>query len=527
MKLKKIFLKENVYDFVLIITLLITSLIGLEFLGSLPIEVENIYSARILNLIHLLKIDVATENKDVLLKFVYKRYIILFLGCGYLTSLILLTKLFHKTCKQSILYIGSLYFSLAIGFEILSYIIPFDNLRIFFTVLNWIFILCGHLIFLKYFWINVFNINFKVPNLLSRALILIAVIPLSMAIKDFYNIFLDREVVFGGIGLYIQFNYLKNIFLGLIIIFNLTAYFYNKDKNKKIESISYCCLFSLQLIFNIYIYDNLNLYGNFEYIAHFILNILLIHIKLEDIKLSTDNQFFRTVNFNLIRIFIIFLMISYFVKKTILTGYITIFIAIIILVEIVFFINLFFSEQDELNFDNFLNKLKGIETLSDFSIFLESEFVRIFRLVEFKVEIFDLKHNTKDYGNLPLINFSPVYRKKQYDLGIKIQNKDKLLGYIYAKDSCLLMYKRKLKNFKNLTLQIAPILENTILKNLQIEHYKGIEKNLNKKSDSLEKELFYIKELLALMDKVDNQEKKIEIAKILSQKINKNKEDKK
>lgn len=525
MRLRNFFLKENVYDFILIITLLIISLIGLEFLSGLTIEAENIYSARILNFIHLLKIDVATENTDVLLKFVYKRYVILFLGCGYLTSLILLTKLFHKTCKQSILYIGSLYFSLAIAFEILSYIIPFDNLRIFFTVLNWIFILCGHLIFIRYFWINVFNINFKIQNLLNRFLILVFVIPLSMAIKDFHNIFLGRDFIFGGIGLYIQFNYLKNIFLGLIIIFNLTAYFYNKDKNKKIESLYYCCLFSFQFIFNIYIYDNLNLYGNFEYIAHFILNILLVHVKLEDIKLSTDNQFFRIINFNLIRIFIIFLMISYFVKKTVLTGYITIFIAIIILVEIIFFINLFFSEQDELNFDNFLNKLKGIETSADFSTFLETEFIRIFRLVEFKVEIFDLEYNTKNYENLPLINFSPVYRKKQYDLGIKIQNKDKLLGYIYAKDSCLLMHRRKLKNFKNLTLQIAPILENTTLKNLQIKHYKGVEKDLNKRSEALEKELFYIKELLALMDRVDNQEKKMEIAKILSQKIKKNKED--
>ena len=91
------------------------------------------------------------------------------------------------------------------------------------------------------------------------------------------------------------------------MIFSFISIFYNKNKNKKKESLYYFILFSIQLLCSIYIYNELNLYGNFEFMAHFMLNILFVHVQLEDIKLTTDNQFFRTINFNVTRILITFI----------------------------------------------------------------------------------------------------------------------------------------------------------------------------------------------------------------------------
>ncbi|WP_302821440.1 hypothetical protein [Fusobacterium ulcerans] len=82
----------------------------------------------------------------------------------------------------------------------------------------------------------------------------------------------------------------------------------------------------------------------------------------------------------------------------------------------------------------------------------------------------------------------------------------------------MLLYRRKLKNFKKLTLEVAPVIENLLLKNLQIHHYKKIEKELNKKIEVLEKDLFYIKELAGLLEKVDDR-KKMEIVSIIRKKL--------
>ncbi|GLI55052.1 hypothetical protein PM10SUCC1_05670 [Propionigenium maris DSM 9537] len=520
MKLMEILKKNNVYDFTLIVTLVVTILVGLEFMGDLSVKPGDADTARILDLVHLLKVDVAPENSSILLSFVYKRYIILFLGCGYLAFLILLTILFRRTFKEAGLYVGSLYFSLAVGSETLSYILPFDSCKILFTIFSWVFALCGCISFIKYFWENSFNKKSKVIEVVIFVLILGIAILLSLSIRDFYNIFFDKNLIFSGWGLHICFDYLRNGFIGLILTFNFASIFYNRNKIKKIESIYYCFLFFIQLLFNIYVYDKLNLYGNFEFMAHFIINILFVHVKLEDIKLSEDNQFFKTTNFNVIRVFIMFLTISYFVKKNTLTGYVTGLLAIIIFVEVVSFIILFFSEQEEVNFDKFLKRLKGIETLSNFCLFLEDEFTRIFRFIEFKMEIFDLDYDTRIYEEHPFITFSPIYQGKKYDIGIKIQNKDNLLGYMYVKDPCLLMYRKKLRNFKKLILNIAPILENVILKNLQINHYKNVEKKLTEKIEKLEKDIFYTRELLNIMEKTDAFDKKMEVARMIRKKIN-------
>ena len=182
------------------------------------------------------------------------------------------------------------------------------------------------------------------------------------------------------------------------------------------------------------------------------------------------------------------------------------------------FIFLFFSEQEEVNFDNFLNKLKGIESLNEFYIFLEDGYIKMFRLIEFKMTVFDLDFDSSKYEDEPLITFSPIFEGKKYDIRIKIQNRNKLLGFIYIKDPRMLLYRRKLKNFKKLTLETAPVIENLLLKNLQIHHYKKIEKELNKKIEILEKDLFYIKELAGLIEKVDDR-KKIEIIGIIREKL--------
>ena len=142
----------------------------------------------------------------------------------------------------------------------------------------------------------------------------------------------------------------------------------------------------------------------------------------------------------------------------------------------------------------------------------------MFRLIEFKMTVFDLDFDSSKYEDEPLITFSPIFEGKKYDIRIKIQNRNKLLGFIYIKDPRMLLYRRKLKNFKKLTLETAPVIENLLLKNLQIHHYKKIEKELNKKIEILEKDLFYIKELAGLIEKVDDR-KKIEIIGIIREKL--------
>ena len=144
--------------------------------------------------------------------------------------------------------------------------------------------------------------------------------------------------------------------------------------------------------------------------------------------------------------------------------------------------------------------------------------MRIFRLIEFKMVVFDLDFDSSEYEDEPLITFSPVFEGKKYDVRIKIQNRKKLLGFICIKDPRMLLYRRKLKNFKKLTLEVAPVIENLLLKNLQIHHYKKIEKELNKKIEVLEKDLFYIKELAGLLEKVDDR-KKMEIVSIIRKKL--------
>lgn len=518
MKLIEIARKNHVSEIVLIIFFLFLSFICLNFIGDIPFKEEFTDYSRISDLIQLLKIDVVTENVNMSLIYAYKRYIILFLGSGYLTYLILLTILFHKTCKESILYIGSLYFSFAIGTEILSYVLPFDNTKVFLTILSWIFVFCGYIRFIKYFWELLFNKQSKIINIINLILILATVFPLSLAIKEFHIIYFTEDFMSPTLGLQIFFDYFKNGFIVIIMIFSFISIFYNKNKNKKKESLYYFILFSIQLLCSIYIYNELNLYGNFEFMAHFMLNILFVHVQLEDIKLTTDNQFFRTINFNVTRILITFITISYFIKKNILTGYVTGMLAIIISVEIISFVFLFFSEQEEVNFDNFLNKLKGIESLNEFYIFLEDGYMKMFRLIEFKMIVFDLDFDSSEYEDEPLITFSPIFEGKKYDIRIKIQNRNKLLGFIYIKDPRMLLYRRKLKNLKKLTLEVAPVIENLLLKNLQIHHYKKIEKELNRKIEVLEKDLFYIKELAGLIEKVDDK-KKIEILGIIRAKL--------
>ena len=131
MKIIETVKKNHVSEIILIIFFLFLSFICLNFMGDIPIKEKFTDYSRISDLIQLLKVEVVTENVNMSLIYAYKRYIILFLGSGYLTYLILLTILFHKTCKESILYIGSLYFSFAIGTEILSYVLPLIIVKYF------------------------------------------------------------------------------------------------------------------------------------------------------------------------------------------------------------------------------------------------------------------------------------------------------------------------------------------------------------------------------------------------------------
>ena len=519
MKIIKILKDNHISEFIFVLFLLACSMAVLKYSGNfLPNDIVMPYYSNFLDLIHLLKIEIVPENSNTLLISVYKRYIILFLGGGYLTYLILLIILFHRTCKDSILFVGPLYFSLAMGAEILSYLLPFDNAKIFFTSLSWIFTFCGYIRFIRYFWSALFNKTSKIIDWFTGILITAAAFPLAMAIKEFYQVYINEAFVSSAVGINIFFNYFKSGFICIIILFSFVSFFYNKNKNKKTESMYYFTLFLIQFLFNTYVYKRLNLYGNFEFMAHVMLNILFVHVQLEDIKLTTDNQFFRSINFNALRILITFITISFFIKQIMLTGYVTLLITIIIFVETVSFVVLFFTEQQEIGYDNFLNKLKGIESLNEFKDFTENELIRMFRLIECKIVLLPINSNTSVYDEQSLITFSPVYEGIKYDVEFKIQNRNKTLGFIYAKDPCLLLYKRKLKNFKNLTHEIAPLAENLTLKTVQINHYKKREKYLAGKIEKLEKDIFYAKELISLMDRAE-EGKKARIMEMLKERL--------
>lgn len=522
MKILEILRKNHISEFILVLFLLCCSTLILKYTGDISVPTVPYYS-KFLDLIHLLKIEIVPENSDTLLISVYKRYIILFLGGGYLTYLILLTILFHRTCKDSILFVGPLYFSLAMGAEILSYILPFDEAKIFFTSLSWIFAFCGYIRFIKYFWDTLFHKASKIIEWLILLLIIMTVIPLAMAIKEFYYIYFDENLVSSAIGIHLFFNYFKSGFICIILIFSFISFFYNYNKNKNVrtEASYYFVLFLIQFLFNIYVYNKLNLYGNFEFMAHVMLNILFVHVQLEEIKLKTENQFFRSITFNAIRILITFITISYFAKQTTLTGYVTLLLSIIISVEIVSFVVLFFTEEQEVGYDNFLNKLKGIESLEEFKSFTENELIRMFRLIECKIVLLPINVNTKVSEEKTLIEYSPIYQGIKYDICFKIQNRSKTLGFIYVKDPWLLLYRKKFKNFKGLTHQIAPLVENLTLKTIQINHYKKREAYLVGRIEKLEKDIFYVKELATLVEKVDF-DKKLQIIEMIKAKLNQN-----
>lgn len=517
MKIVKVLKEKNISEFILIIFLVAFSLFILKLSNFSYQNTNFLYSSKFIDLIHILKIDIAPETSQVVLYSVYKRYIILFLGGGYLTYLILLTILFHRTCKDSILYVGPLYFSLATGSEILSYVLPFNYTRIFFTSLSWIFTFCGYIRFIRYFWGIFFDKKSKIIEWLTIIIIIMATIPLSLSIKEFYEIYFNESLVKSAVGIPIFFNYFKSGFIATIILLSFISWFYNRNKNKKTESGYYFILFLIQFIFNLFVYNKLNLYGNFEFMAHLMVNILFVHVQLEDIKLTTENQFFRNINFNAIRILITFITISYFAKQLVFNGYTTLLVSVIILVETVSFIVLFFSEERGVSYDNFLNRLKYVEDLEDIKTFMETELTKMFRLIKCKVVFIPLNVDSKNYDDFPIISFSPVFNGEKYDFVIKIQNRNKVLGFIYIKDPWMLLYKKKFKNFKYLILQSASIIENISLKTLQINYYKKSELNISKKLENFEKDIFYIKELLTLLERAEG-DKKVEIIKLLKEK---------
>ena len=521
MKIFETLRKKHISEFILIIFLLCCSSVILKYTENINFPSIPYYS-RLSDFIELLKIEIVPENSNTLLTSVYRRYIILFLGGGYLTYLILLTILFHKTCKDSILYMGPLYFSLAMGAEILSYILPFDMAKIFFTSLSWIFAFCGYIRFIKYFWDTLFNKTSKFIEWLIFLLIVITVFPLALAIKEFHYIYFNENLVSSAFGIHLFFNYFKSGFLCIILIFSFASLIYNrKNKNVRTEAGYYFVLFAIQFLLNTYIYNNLSLYGNFEFMAHIMLNILFVHVQLEEIKLKTENQFFRSITFNAIRILITFITISYFAKQTTPTGYVTLLLAMILSVEIVSFVVMFFTEEVEVGYDNFLNRLKGIESLEEFKNFTETELTKMFRLIECNVVLIPLNTSTKLSEEKPLIEYSPIFFGKKYDICFKIQNRNKPVGFIYVKDPWLLLYRKKFKNFKALTNQIAPLVENLALKTIQINHYKKREKYLVDRIEKLEKDIFYIKELAGLIEKVDDK-KKLHIMEMIKIKLNQN-----
>ena len=153
------------------------------------------------------------------------------------------------------------------------------------------FVFCGYIRFIKYFWELLFNKQSKIINIINLILIIATVFPLSLAIKEFHTIYFTEDFMSPTLGLQIFFDYFKNGFIVIIMIFSFISIFYNKNKNKKKESLYYFILFSIQLLCSIYIYNELNLYGNFEFMAHFMLNILLFMYSLKILSLQQTISF--------------------------------------------------------------------------------------------------------------------------------------------------------------------------------------------------------------------------------------------
>ena len=64
--------------------------------------------------------------------------------------------------------------------------------------------------------------------------------------------------------------------------------------------------------------------------------------------------------------------------------------------------------------------------------------------------VFDLDFDSSKYEDEPLITFSPIFEGKKYDIRIKIQNRNKLLGFIYIKDHVCCYIEENLKTLKSL-----------------------------------------------------------------------------
>lgn len=437
------------------------------------------------DVIHLVSISKNFKAENIFIE-TYRAYIMFFLRIGHFFLLTYLVKTLYTNKKNKNIFMGALYFAIGIFFENIGLILPFEILKnnvYIFGVMGYIL---GSLNLLNYF-LNKIQKSEKLQNGIEYSLIAISGIFMGfskldiLVIKDFLNVYLGGMTIF-------------------FIIYNFFLFFYKKDLIEKKESLIFSCAFGIEFMLYMFLSKFFQL-SNFEIISLIVLNFIMVDLKREEFQRKKEIN--RNLNTSYLRILLVFIVTGIFSRILELSGMLTLFLSILIIGELLFFT---FSIEEDYNlqvFDNLLKKARLIETTKKMKQFLEDNLTKYFRLVDIKVVFYPIslerKNNEKDY-----VNFNVEYNKIKYDLEVKLIENSKEIGKIYAKDSCLLLNKTKLKRFLYLIERLTPVLENLMLKEIQVEYYKSNKNEMLEKIEELEKENYYLKEIVKLNSKKED-----------------------
>lgn len=415
-------------------------------------------------------------NEFDLFKKTYILYLRFFLRIGYLFIFIYLIKNLCFNLKNKCLTIGIFYFIIGIFLENIGILLPLKKIGENFYLIGTISYCLGSLSLLSYFMSKFFKSEKQIEYLL-----------IGISAIFFSNFKFNILELKEGLNIYLE---------GIIFIFiilNLFLLYLKKDYIERIESIIFLGLFSIQAIFYIFIFKFFYL-ENFEIISLIILNFLIVGLKKEEYQRKINQK----LNLNYLRIFFMFIGIGIFSRILDISGSLTIFLVLLIVEELLFFI---FSVEKNYNlqiFSELLKKAKLIETREKMIEFLEENLLNYFRFVDIKII---LNSNALDVKYEKYIIFNVEYNGTKYDIEVKLIENLREIGRIYIKDSCLLLNKTKLKTLLYLIEELIPILENLLLKEIQMKYYKINKEEIVEKNEQLEKENFYLREILKLNNK--------------------------
>lgn len=414
----------------------------------------------------------------------YSIYILFLLKIGHLFLFAYLIKNLHKNSSKKYILRGVIYFSLGIFFETLITVIRFKDFKTIAYTLEIGVCVLGSLNFLNYF----------IKKIISKGkgesieLILISLIAIFFAFSNF-----DIK----------SFKVFLNVFLYSVILlftfFNIFLSLYKRDFLEKKEAINFLVLLGIEGFIYRALYKIIQL-NNFEIVSLMVFNFVMVDLKMEDYKGRKKLE--HSININYTRTLLTFLLISIFFKSISISGVTTLFIIALIISELIFFSLIIEMDYDVKIFNLFLNKMKLIETRERAIIFLEEELTKYFRLVDIKVVLYSASKKNNEQRE-SYVSFESHYNTKRYDLEIDLIEISKEIGKIYIKDSHMVLNKNKLRKFMYLIEKITPILENLILKEIQVEYYRVNKKEVLAKMEELEKENYYLKEIIKLTNKKD------------------------